>query len=643
MRTTALTTCNRDCPDACSIRVTIEEGKAVQLRGDPNDPITRGFLCARTSRFLRRQYSADRFVSPMIRRNGRLEPASWDEALDTAARALLEARDQYGPASILHYRSGGSLGLLKKVADVLMAKFGPVSKKRGDICSGAGEAAQEKDFGAVDSNRVEDLENSQLIVVWGKNPHTSGVHLLPRLKAARARGARIISIDPMRTRMAGLSDLFLQVRPGADYAVAMGIIRRLFERGAVAADVEAYCDNVEAVKALAFAREHEGWAAEADVPASQLHDLAMAYVTERPTATLVGWGLGRRRNGAATVRAIDAVATLSGNVGVAGGGASYYFARQAAFDGDFGFDLSPPPRTLAEARLGEEILEAQDPPVKVVWVTAGNPVAMLPNSAATRRALQDTFTVVVDTHPTDTTDVADVVLPTRTLLEDDDVLGAYGNHYLRASKPALTAPQGVRHELEIWQGLADRLGLSDVMSGSVRDWKRRAAKRLEEAGVTVERMESGPVQNPFAPPVLFPDRKFETPSRRVQLIDTPAGPPPAVDRRFPLTLLAVSTPDAQSSQWSLVLPDGPAIASVHPESAGGFADGALADLVSEIGRLTVCIRHDSELRRDIVHMDKGGQLRDGRCANLLVRAVETDLGGGAAYYDEGVRLEPVAS
>ena len=577
----------------------------------------------------------------MVRHNGQLRSTSWNEALDRAAAALRDARRDHGPESILHYRSGGSLGILKHASDLMFARFGPVTVKRGDICSGAGEAAQEIDFGVADSNTVEDLDHSPLIIVWGKNPHTSGVHLLPRLKAAKARGAKIVGIDPVRTRMAGLSDIFLQVRPGADYAVAMAMLRHLFERHREDPSASTYCDHVDTVRRMAFEKSLEAWANDADVPAELLAQVADLYGATKPAAILVGWGLGRRKNGGATVRALDALGALSGNVGVSGGGVSYYMARRTAYDVDFGVDVPPPPRTLAEARLGEEI-ENAEPPVRVVWVTAGNPVAMLPDSERVQRALTKTFTIVVDTHPTDTTDVADIVLPTRTLLEDEDLLGAYGNHYLRASRPALEAPPDVRHELAIWQGLAERLDLGEVMAGSINDWKRRATRRLEAAGVPVERIEKGPVHNPFAPKVLFADRVFRTDSKRAALLNQPAAPPAfEASAPFPMSLLAVSTPEAQSSQWTGRAPSGPPDVHVHPDAAAGIADGAVGRLVSQLASLQVRVRHDATLRPDVALMAKGGQLRDGQCPNILIRAIETDIGGGAAYYDEGVRLERI--
>lgn len=643
------TTCNRDCPDACSVLVALEDGRPTRLRGDPADPVTQGFLCERTSRFLDRQRDPQRFLSPMLRRGGLdapLEPVGWDEALDLAARRLLAIRAESGPAAILGYRSGGSLGMLKVLADLLFERFGPVSVKRGDICSGAGEAAQETDFGVCESSDLFDLLHSRTIVLWGKNVHTSNVHLLPVLRRAQAAGAALIGFDPVRTRAAEMCALFLQPRPGADFALAMGLARWLFDHDAIDPRAPARCEHFEEFRALACGRALSDWAREADVEPQSLAHAAQLYA-DGPSAILVGWGLGRRRNGSLTTRALDALCAISGNLGRAGGGVSYYFRRRAAFDTSFVRGLAAAPRSFAEARLGQELLEARDPPVRAIWVTAGNPVSMLPDSGAVRAAFRASeFNVVVDTHPTDTTDCAHLVLPTLTLLEDSDVLGAYGNHWLRISEPAVAAPQaksgadndGPRHELHILQGLAARLGLAAVLAGSIDDWKRRLLARLEPAGVTLETLRAAPARNPFAEPVLFADGRVDTPSGRVNLLTQAPLPPPRTDAQWPLTLLAASTPKAQSSQWSVALPPGPAELRVHPDSAAGARDGERCRLESALASMEVVVRHDSTLRRDVAWMAKGGMLRDGRCANLLVAAVESDAGGGAAYYDERVRV-----
>jgi anaerobic selenocysteine-containing dehydrogenase len=623
------TVCNRDCPDACSLVAHVEGGRVVQLGGDPAHPVTQGFLCWRTNNFLPLQYSPERITTPLLRG----KPVSWEEALDFAARELLRVRAQSGPAAIFHYRSGGSLGALKHLADYFFEKFGPVTTKRGDICSGAGDAAQMLDFGEEDSHDIFDLLSSRHILLWGKNPVVSSPHLVPVLKEARASK---LLIDPVWHKTARLCDGFLQPRPGGDFSLAMAAARLLFERGWTEPGFEKYCDNVGAFRALAFAHGVSGWCEDADVPVSAAEEVARR-LHEGPTAILVGWGMARRVNGGAIVRALDALAAISGNLGVAGGGVSYYFKRRKTFDHSFIGGIPAAPRTVLEPLLGPEVLAANDPPIRALWITAGNPVAMLPESGTVDRALRSReFVCVVDSWPTDTTRAATLVLPTTTLLEDDDLLGAYGNHWVGVSRPVVPPPPGVKSDLQILQELAPRLGLDGVLAGSARDWKERILRK--DAGFTLAQLESdGPQRSALSPKVLFADRKFATKTGRVNLI-TAAPDRSRVSAEFPLYLMALSTEKAQSSQWSKGQPRGPALVTVHPDAAGGIPDGGSAHLESALGRLPVQVRHDPQQRRDVALLAKGGHLRENRNANLLARARATDLGGGGALYDEPVRI-----
>ncbi len=641
------TTCNRDCPDACEIVATVEDGRVTKLQGSREHPVTRGFLCFRTNQFLRLQYDRDRLTTPLLRRRegADLEPVSWDEALDFAASRLLAIRRESGPAAIFHYRSGGSLGLLKHLADWFFERFGPVTAKRGDICSGAGDAAQETDFGVEDSHDLFDLPNARQVILWGKNVYTSSPHTIPVLREAAARGARLVLIDPVWHRTAGLCERFIQPRPGGDFALAMGVARVLFERGWTDPEAAAYCDHLDDFRALAFRRPVEAWAGDAGVGAGTCEDIARRLGPGKPCAILVGWGMGRRVNGAGIVRALDALGAISGNLGIPGGGVSFYFKRRAAFDTSFVRGLKVAPRSICEPLFGPEVLAAKDPPIRAVWITAGNPIAMLPESLTIEKALRTRdLVVVVDSFFTDTARLAHLVLPTTTLLEADDIVGAYGHHWLGVARPVVPPPAGVKSDLEIFQALAPRVGLDGLLDGTARDWKRRLIEpRLGPHGITLETLEAKPTRSPLAAEVLFADRRFGTETGRVNLVtEEPPAPPPAPPG-FPLTLLAISTEKAQSSQWSVAL-DGPAEATVHPDAAPeGLADGALARLESSVSSMVVRLRFDARQRRDVVIVPKGGHLRDGRCANALLRARTTDLGEGGALYDEPVRLTaPVA-
>ena len=637
------TVCNRDCPDACGLLVTVEDGTVVRIGGDPDHAVTQGFICTRTAQFPATQNDPGRITTPLRRTPSGFDTVTWEEALEEIAERLLAVRRESGPAAILHYRSGGSLGLLKYVVDLFWEAFGPVAVKSGDICSGAGDAAQETDFGHEDSHDLFDVLNSKNILLWGKNPNVSNIHLLPLLQKAKRAGTRILLVDPVRHKGEKLADRTILVRPGGDFDLAMGAAALLFERNETDPDAPSYCDGFEAFRALALSRTPAAWARAADVSLEDVGAVASA-LAGKPCSIQVGWGMGRRMNGSAIVRALDALGAVSGNLGIPGGGVSFYFRRRGAFDTSFLAKTYP--RRLSEPLLGQEILAARDPEIRAVWVTAGNPVAMLPDSATVARALETReLVVVVDSFLTDTARRAHFVLPTTTLVEDDDLLGAYGNHWLGASVPALAPPDGVLSDLEIVQALARTIdartgengrGISSRVGGTASDWKVRMLSRVVPHDITLSTLERSSVRNPFAEMVLFADRRFPTDTGRMKLVTSrPVSPPE--EPGFPLWLFSNSTEKSQSSQWAGKPPE-ILTATCHPDVAHGIAEGTVVLLESAIGRIRARLRLDASQRRDVVIVPKGGHFDSGTSANALIRARATDAGEGAAYQDCRVRI-----
>jgi len=632
------TTCSRDCPDACGIVATVTDGVVTALRGDPEHPVTRGFLCFRTSRFVTKQSAPERLKRPLLRKNGRLVEISMDEALDFAAERLLAIRAESGPAAIFHYRSGGSLGLLKLAADRFFERFGPCTAKIGDICSGAGEAAQVADFGVSESNDLFDLENSRFIYLWGKNPFVSNVHLVPLLKDARARGARVTLIDPVRHKGATLADRALAPAPGSDVALAFAIARILLDTGRADPLAAQRCDRLAEFTALVRRRTIAEYAVATSVPEATLREMADEFAAG-PTAILVGWGMQRRANGGRIVRALDALAAISGNLFRSGGGCSFYFGRRTAFDTkSVAGGAGVAPRVIREPLLAADVAAAQDPPIRAIWVTAGNPVAMLPDSAAVARVFETTeLTVVADPFLTDTARRATLVLPVPTLLEDSDLIGAYGHHWLAESQPVVAPPPGVLHELELFQALAARVGIGDALAGSLDDWKRRLLGRVAARGAALEDLRRGPVRNPDAPRVVFGDGRVRTPNGRVQLMTDDASPAPA-STEYPLWLFSSSTEKSQSSQWAGRGLGEHVWIRVNPSAAPGRDAGELVTIASAHGQIRAKLELDASLRPDVAVMPKGGHFDRGHAANALIAARTTDIGLGAAYLDCRVRL-----
>ena len=612
----------------------------MRLQGDPDHPITQGFLCHRTSRFLDRQYDPNRITQAMIRRDKNSndwETVAIEDALDLVAEKMLQFRDEFGPASILNYRCGGSMGMMKYVTDYFFQKFGPTTIKIGDICAGAGDWAQAMDFGTQDSNDFFDLLNAKTIFLWGKNVYVSHVHLLPVLKQAKAKGARIVLIDPIKHRTASLADRYVSIEPGGDAALAFGISRWCYENNNLDPNVAEYCDNLDQYFQLVQSRSTADWAAMAGLNETTLIELAQEY-TNGPNTILLGWGMQRRRNGAAIVRSIDALGAVTGNIGRPGASVSFYFPRKGAFDLSFGHK-SIAPRVIPEPILAQGIESANDPPIKMIFVSAANPVTNLPDSTATERAFNDRFTVVVDMFMTDTARCADVILPAVTMLEDNDLIGAYGHHYLNRLKPVVTPPGDAMTDYQIVQQLARRVAMSEHFEGDAEWWLRKMTEPLQKHGIKFESIGEDVVRNPDAANVVFADRKFPTASGKVNLITEYTHPENKLPPRFPLRLMAVSTDRCQASQWQSADQTGTAEIRVHPDSANGFADGDLVCVQSESGNLHLKIKHCRDQHPELALMDKGGWLSAGRCANAITPAELSDAGYCAVYYDTPIRLE----
>lgn len=628
------TACPRDCPDACGLIVTIDNGRVVRLQGDPDHPVTQGFICHRTSKYPKLHHSDRRLLQPLYRadKSDNFQTIGWSDALDLVAENMLKFRDESSGASILNYRCGGTMGMMPMVTDFFFERFGPVTMKSGDVCTGAGEAAQETDFGEFDSNDFFDAQNAKTIFIWGKNLFAASIHLIPQIKKAAANGTKIIVIDPVHNRTASLADTYIQPKPGSDYAIALGIARWLFDNNRDDSNAANYCDHLDEFQALAHSRSVAQWAQLADLSEDVLTSLAKDF-SNGPTCSMIGWGMQRRKFGATSVRCIDALATVSGNVGIPGGGAGFYCARRSAYDDSF-TGRTAPARTIPEPLLGQGILDANDPPIRMAYIWAANPVAMLPDSETVARALQETeFTVVVDPLMTDTGSCANLVLPTTTFLEQEDFIGAYGHHYLAKLRPVVDAPEGMLTDYEITRELSQRVGMGDEFDLPIQVWKDRLFRKLNAAGVTEADFEDGYPRNPLSADVLFADRKFPTPTGRVNLITSLDDEllEGALDSRPKVT--AVSTMKSQGSQWDPEDQEGLATVTTHPDTFPKQSDGDVVWLSTECGQLEVQLKFDERQRTDILLMDKGGWYNSGRSANALVKGEVTDDGECAVYYD----------
>jgi anaerobic selenocysteine-containing dehydrogenase len=640
-----ITTCTRDCPNACGLVVRVEGGRVTALVGNPAHPVSRGFYCSKCEAFVRRIYSPERVLTPLRREGSGWRPIAWDAALDEIAGRMDDIRTKEGPEAILSYRGFAQRTALKLLNDRFFNLFGGVTGTRGTLCGGTGQAGQELDLGRRISHDPLDLDNSRSLVIWGRNPAATNPYLLPVMARIRREGGRVILVDPVASETARLCDLHIQPAPGTDAYLAMAAARVILTRGEEDAPFLAdRCEGFRAYRELLAGHDTEELARLCNVPLPQVEALASLLTRERPCAIQLGWGLHRWEYGHQTVRFIDALAAVAGLIGIPGGGVSQGFEEYAPYDLDWTGDrLHPERRRLLMPRIGEEILTARDPVVRMIFVTAGNPVCQAPNAAKVATAFERTPFVVVAGHFLDDTAArADIFLPSTTFLEEEDVVASYGHNYVGPVNRAIAPLGECRSDLDLFRGLAARFSFGPDLDRPISQWLPLLLAPLLGQGVTLEELRRGPVRLPDAPLVPYADRVFPTPSGRFRFV-TSFVPPQRREEEYPYHLLSVSPREWLCSELTPVEQTELTEVRVHPltAQAHGLADGDRVRIVSRVGETLGRLRTSGEERRDTVVFPRGRWLASGSSANALTLDLVSKEGNGAPYYETRVRLEPV--
>ena len=677
--------CPHDCPDTCAMLVTVENGRAVRVAGDPEHPFTRGFLCAKVNRYVERTYHRDRLLHPLRRvgpkGSGRFVRISWDEALDAVAEGLSAvANSADGPQAILPYSYAGTMGLVQGSSmDRRFFHLLGASLLDRTICSMAGTVGMRMTVGANVGADAEGIPASDLVILWGTNTLTSNPHLWPFVLQAREGGARVVAIDPLRTRTAAQCDAWIPIRPGTDAALALGMMHVLFERGLEDRDFLAR-HTLGEPELRARAREYppDRVARITGIDAATVTDLAERYGRARAAFVRVNYGLQRHAGGGMAVRTIACLPAITGHWRRAGGGvqlstsANFQFNRQALERPD----LSPPVRTINMIRLGEALTTpdagAGGVPVRALVVYNSNPAAVAPDRNVVLRGLarEDLFTVVLEHFQTDTADWADIVLPATTQLEHWDIHLAYGHHYVTLNRPSIPALGECLPNSEIFRRMAQRMGLShpalrDDDLTLIRQALDSNAGKLR--GVTLDTLlERGWMRLNLPTPYLpFADGQFPTPSGRCELYSERLArmgldplptftPPdefpdtaPELATRFPLTL--ISSPAHQFLNSSFVNVDALRRSAhepecvLHPDDAlpRGIASGARVLVRNDRGAFTAIARVEDSVRPAVVWAPSiwwGKYTADGANANQTTSQRETDMGHGPVFYDNLVEV-----
>ena len=663
-------TCHHDCPDTCGWVVTVEDGVAVKLRGNPAHPYSKGELCPKVNRMLDRVYSPDRILTPLVRvgpkGSGQFEPASWDDALALVASRLHEVIEQFGGEAVLPWGSAGTQGLLQmsSLDQRFFAKVGS-TRQTGSLCgatAGAGVASTNGTSKAADATNVR---HSKFVVLWGTNTKVTNRHLWPFIEEARANGAPIVVIDPIRTATAEDADWFIQPLPGTDVALMLAMMHILIRDGLVDHDyVSQHTVGLEKLTAHVADCTPVRAAEVCGLTVDEIERLGHAYGTARPAMIRTLIGAEHHEHGAMFFRTLACLPALTGSWKHRGGG----LARSVGAWSDVNVDdsvFAAPHLADGKERRGLNMVHLgrwlTDPAVGVhaLFVWNGNPLVTVPNAQIIRKGLErdDLLCVVSEHFMTDTAMYADVIFPATTQIEQTDVVTAWGHLYLGYNHAAI-APLGESvPNTELWRRLARAMGYTEPeLFESDESLMQSAMKNVDMDRLKSDAFVRLDLPEDFRP---YRDGGFATASGKAELwseTDAPAYVPanegpkgdPTLAARFPLVLL---TPKQHhrflNTSYSHLPKHGPLEGAPFLEldaadaAARGIANGDQVVVRNDRGALSLEARVSGRLRPGVVAVPFGwwaDQHGERATANALTSDTGTDWGGGVAYSDTLVEV-----
>ncbi|MBZ5622132.1 MAG: molybdopterin-dependent oxidoreductase [Acidobacteriia bacterium] len=674
MPETRRSVCALDCPDCCSLLVTVENGRGSKLRGDPTHPITRGFLCGKVAQYLEREYSPGRLLYPQRRvgakGEGRFERISWDEALDTIAGRFEGVAKEFGPEAILPYSYAGTMGLLNG-GGMDRRFFHRLGASRLDrtICSSAGGVGLTEALGLRYGTEPEQFRHSRLIIAWGANILGTNVHLWPFVVEARRNGAKLYTIDPRRNRTGAAADKHFFINPGSDTALALAMMHVITGERLHDADyVERYTEGFEALRERVREWTPQRAAELTGIPAEEIVTLAREYATTRPAAIRLNYGTQRSERGAMAVRTIALLPALTGSWKDIGGGLQLSTSQAFRLNRD-GLEradlqdkaLGRPARLVNMSELGPALGSSS---VKALVVYNSNPAAIAPNQNAVLAGLrrEDLFTVVLEQFQNDTADYADILLPVTTFLEHTDLYLAYGHYYLQLARPALPAPGDVKSNVEIFRLLAGRMGFDDDCFADSEDDMIRTLLDSPHPfvhGITLEELDrEGSVRLRLPEPFLpFATGGFGTGDgkchfRAAELDYTPPVESrhgdPALRRKYPLEMISPKNDDSMNSTFGHRDAVDLETATLHL-SAADAAGRAIhtsdqVRIYNDRGSCVLVAQVDDTVEPGVVCAPsvRWGKRSPGkRNVNALTSDRLTDAGGGPTFYSCLVQVERI--
>ena len=668
MPTVHRSVCPFDCPDACGLLVTVEDGRAISIAADPDHPITRGLLCPKMQHYQRTVHSPRRLTTPLRRSgpkgSGRFEPISWDEAIDQICSRWQTIIDHHGGEAILPYSYAGTMGLVQRNSGhPFFHKLG-ASRLARTICSPAKEAGWQAVMGETPGLDQAELQQSDLVILWGINAVATSIHTMRDASQARKNGARLWAIDTYQTPSCQAADESFLIRPGSDGALALGMLQVIVSEGLL--DQPFIDTNLlgfgEFSTSILPDCTPERMAAVCGLPAESIRRMARAYAAARAPFIRLGSGLTRYANGAMNVRCISCLPAISGAWRKPGGGLLCGTATGGAFPlsrvtrEDF---MAQPTRIINMNQLGQALNELNDPPVMSLYVYHSNPASIAPDQNAIIQGLerQDLFTVVHERFLTDTARFADIVLPATSSLEHPDLYRCYGSYHAQRCSAVIQPLGAATSNWDTFCLLAAGMGWDEPFFRQSTDDLIEQLLDVETPwrdSATTQRLRQGePVllSPPSSPrgPWLTPTGRIEIKNEREPEPLPRLLPTHAESDALPLRLQPAVTPFALNSSFyeqdQLRDQQQPMLLLMHPNdaTARGLTDGSSVQAVNQCGQVGFTLQISERVPPGTVVTEGVWWqefLKGARGVNALTSQRLTDRGAGSTLYDVAVEIRP---
>ncbi len=664
------TVCALNCPVRCGLKVYVRKNKVIKIEGDLENPINKGKICSRMLYYPRIVHSKERILYPLRRRGkrgkGEFVPISWEEASDIILNEMVSLKERFGVESVLYFSGSGTKGIYNDSYKVFFYQYGGFSLTYGDLCWISGIEATKLTLGKVIQNDPFDLLNSKLIIIWGKNPANSNFKEIELIIRAKSEGAKIIVIDPLRTDTSKFADIHLRINPGTDGLLALAISQYLIKKKLVKTNfiednVLGYDEYRNFLKnySIKYVSEITG------IKEDKIEGIANLIGKSKRVSIICGYGLTKYSNSFQTIRAMIGILALTGNIGKRGSG--WYFAN---FEDNLPkLNLPPKPENIFKrislSNFGEDILNLQSPPIKLLWIERANPIITLPNSYKVLEAFQNIETiVVVDSFITETAKWADIILPAKTFLEEYDLVSSYWHKYIQLQQKVIDPPGLVKTERELWKFLCKKMGYNDKY---LPDKSDKGIRNLltNIKGLSFEKLQKKPVLIPGSKLIAFSDSNFSTPSGKIELYSKTAkikyNLPPLPFYKLPKETKSNIDENSEFSFHFITshskfmlntqfkeltkyfINRSEPMIFINPSDAKklNIKDYQLLEVFNERGSLKIKVKISDLVPEGILHCYFGWSIKNGLSPNLLTGNIDTDIKIGTALNESLVNIKIV--